>query len=221
MKIASVIFFLFTITLCKGQTTETRFYRDRVLENEVQKDHARYSQTVSDDNGIKTEIIKDLKKNEVVFSESWKGDEPVGTWVGLTGKGPETRDYNFELVYENESCSNASDAEHIEDWQNDNVSLGYKAPLIMGEKNLITYVVKNLRYPAIARRQGINGTVHLEFILTKEGTIENIVVTKGVHIMLDKEAVRLIRGLKLSSPPMLNGQPCKVCAKFPLRYKLA
>ena len=58
------------------------------------------------------------------------------------------------------------------------------------------------------------------FIVTKDGQIENIVVNKGVDITLDKEAVRILRALKFSTPPLLNGRPVNICVKFPISFRL-
>jgi TonB family protein len=64
------------------------------------------------------------------------------------------------------------------------------------------------------------GTVNLAFTITTEATIQDIIVTQGVDISLDKEAVRVIRALKLSNPALLNGKPQEVCITLPVRFKL-
>ena len=56
--------------------------------------------------------------------------------------------------------------------------------------------------------------------MTATGT-ENIVVKRGVDISLDKEAVRVLRELKFSSPPTVNGQAYAFkCLVLPVKYKL-
>ena len=76
-------------------------------------------------------------------------------------------------------------------------------------------------YPAKARRSGTEGAVKTSFTLTKEGSIENIIITKGTDIVLDKESVRILRELKFSTPPALNGQPVSLCVTLPLTFKLS
>lgn len=67
---------------------------------------------------------------------------------------------------------------------------------------------------------GLNGSVQLSFIITKEGVVKDIIVTKGVDIALDKEAVRVIRKLKFSAPSMLKGEPVEVCIKMPMSFRM-
>lgn len=221
MKTIFIIFFLCSATICIAQSTETKYYWNRSMDQEVEKEKAKYEEIITENNGVKTTTIKDLKKDEVTSSESWNGDEPVGTWVILTGKGPEPLDYNFELNYTETGCKDPADKQ-IKAWFQDDPAIGYTAPLIEGkDTDPISFIVRYLRYPAKARISGIEGTVYLEFSISEEGVIENILVTKGVHITLDKEAVRILRAFKFSKPPMLNGKAQKICTTFPLKYKLS
>ncbi|MFZ1678757.1 MAG: energy transducer TonB, partial [Saprospiraceae bacterium] len=64
------------------------------------------------------------------------------------------------------------------------------------------------------------GQVILSFTITKEGNVEDIIVLRGANILLDKEAVRVIRQLSFSNPGMLDGKPVKICVKLPVKYVL-
>jgi TonB family protein len=103
----------------------------------------------------------------------------------------------------------------------DNPGIGYTAPVVE-EKDpaVITFFVRNMRYPAKARRSGIEGVVEVAFDITETGSVENIVVTDGVDVVVDKEAVRVLRKLKFARPPMVNGAPRKVCIEMPVRFQL-
>jgi TonB family protein len=206
-------------SLCTAQTSSTIYCRDRACDTEVDQGKAKYSETVTEENGIITTTLLNLKKNEVESRTSWKGNEPVGQWVCLTGRGPEPMDYDFDLVYAKTSCS--ADSATVTNWVEDDEASGYKAPVVDGYESILKYIGAKLRYPSKARRTGIQGTIELEFLITETGTVENVVISRGVHLLLDKEAMRLFRSLKFSSPPMRNGKPQKLCAKFPLKFMLA
>lgn len=62
-----------------------------------------------------------------------------------------------------------------------------------------------LRYPVQALRNGVEGKVYVEFVVTKEGKLEDIRVVKGVEKSLDKEAVRVIK-LTEESPGWIPGR---------------
>jgi periplasmic protein TonB len=74
------------------------------------------------------------------------------------------------------------------------------------EIKIISILQKNARYPEIPRAAGIEGTVWLTFIVDEKGKITDAEVSRGVHPMLDKEALRVVREL----PPM---KPAKQGAK--------
>jgi TonB family protein len=213
MKLLLPLLLVAITSVCIAQKTQVKYYKSRPFEEEVSQEKAKFSETTVEENGVTTVTVKDLKKDEMIYAH--RGDEPIGVW----GSG---LDFDFQVIYANDTCKSNEDIAEVKTWFRDDPSLKYRAPLINEKDNdLYSFIRKNLRYPAKARREGIDGTVELAFTITEEGKIENIVVIKGVHIVLDKEAVRLIRSMKLLKPATLNGKPTKVCAKFPLKYKLA
>lgn len=61
-----------------------------------------------------------------------------------------------------------------------------------GMAGLMKYLARNIKYPAIAQENGIQGRVVVQFVVEKDGSIANPVVVKGVDPSLDKEAVRVL-----------------------------
>jgi TonB family protein len=219
MKQLSIVGLLVCITLtCGAQTSETKYYKSMSMDAEVAQEKAKYSKTITNnpDGSITTER-RNLKKNLVESRQTLKGEEPVGIWVYLTGRGPAEMDYNFPLEYSQQDCSNDL---NIKNYFADEAVSGYEAPKISTGEQFYEFAGKNLVYPAKARREGIQGKVDLTFDLTKDGVIENIRVKKGVHLVLDKEAVRILKKIKLTSPPKVNGQPQTLCASTSISFRL-
>lgn len=207
--------------LTYAQTTETKYYSDYEMTSEVAPQKAKLSKTTSTDaNGVVTTTTNILKKGAVTSSSTFRGNEPYGIWIYGRGNGTAELDYNFELVYSKILCSNSDTAVNGIDFFKDDDAIKYKAPKLAGDKTFPQFFGYWMVYPAYARRRGIQGVVKTSFTVTKEGTIENIVVNEGIDINLDKEAVRVLRTIKFTSPPMIDGEPTEMCVSIPITFKL-
>ena len=82
------------------------------------------------------------------------------------------------------------------------------------------YVATTLRYPAQARRMGIEGKVFVQFVVDKDGTLTNVQAIKGIGAGCDEEAVRVISKAKKWSPGKQRGRPVKVRMILPITFKL-
>jgi TonB family protein len=217
----TILILAFT-TICYGQTSQTKYFNNEWLGKEVSQAKAKYSQTIiHNEDGTVTTELKEIKKDEIVNSETFKGDEPYGIWKLRNGEDYKTIDYNFPVIYSTAKCNDSLPI-FTSDYFQDNDSLVYKAPKIStGELTIYQFIGKNIIFPPRAKDEGIQGTVYIQLTLTKEGTFENIVVKRGTNIFLDKEAVRVLRQLKFSSPATINGQPYNFkCLTLPIKFKL-
>lgn len=81
------------------------------------------------------------------------------------------------------------------------------------------WVAKRTNYPAAAMENKIRGTVFLTFIVEKDGSVSNVTVLKGVHPLLDEEAVKAISDSPKWSPGLQRGQPVRVRFQIPLTFQ--
>jgi protein TonB len=93
-------------------------------------------------------------------------------------------------------------------------------PLRVGGAVLAAQLVKKVIpvYPALARQARVSGTVHLEGILSKDGTIRNLQVLGG-HPLLVSAAVDAVRQW-VYRPTTLNGVPVEVIAPIDVVFTL-
>ncbi len=89
-----------------------------------------------------------------------------------------------------------------------------------GEKSLQESLYKNLRYPATAIEKGVEGKVFVKFIITKDGSIANVSVSRSVDPLLDQEAVRVVRMLPRFQPGKNGGKPVNVWYSLPISFQL-
>jgi periplasmic protein TonB len=87
----------------------------------------------------------------------------------------------------------------------------------MNEGNLIRKVQPT--YPALARSARIQGTVMLQAVISKQGTIENLIVLTG-HPMLVPAAIDAVRQWHYR-PYILNNQPVEVETQITVNFSLA
>lgn len=219
MKAILTLVFIMSILNGYAQTTQTRYFKSSTLQKQVAAEKGKYKQTVTQypDGTVRTEIV-DIKKDKVLSVEVLKGEESIDIWKYQRGNHVKDLDYSFEVVYSDARCQNS--IETIDDYFKNSESPQYVAPKIAtGEASIYEFLGQNLIYPSYALQHVLDGKVHLQFTITADGIVKNIVVKDGVHISLDKEAVRVIRNLKFSSPPTINGQPTEVCVTLPVRFE--
>ncbi|NPA68073.1 MAG: energy transducer TonB [Chlorobi bacterium] len=82
------------------------------------------------------------------------------------------------------------------------------------------YIATHVVYPAVARENGIEGTVFLRFEVTKTGAIGKVELQKGVDPLLDQEAIKVIKSLPRFKPGEQNGKKVSVWYSIPVTFKL-
>jgi len=221
-KMIWLFIFLLPITVCFGQTVDTAFFMDKSLKKEVSKAKAKYSKIVTKNaDSTITTVINDLLKNEVISSETFKGNEPFGIWINQLSMPVSTIDYNFPLVYKNQLHCKDSITDLVKNVFKDDDSLGYKAPRFESYDELYVYryIARKTLYLKQAFEKEIQGTVYISFSITRDGSVSDVVVYKGVDVLLDKEAARVLRELKFTSPAMLKGQAIDMpCLTLPIKF---
>jgi TonB family protein len=75
-----------------------------------------------------------------------------------------------------------------------------------GNEKLNEYLKANIIYPKLCVDYGIQGKVYVKFTVMKDGTIKDVHVVKGVHKLLDKEAIRFVENMPKWTPKILKGQ---------------
>jgi protein TonB len=82
------------------------------------------------------------------------------------------------------------------------------------------YIVEHIEYPKEVQDKKIEGKVYVQFIVNKNGNVEDVEVIRGVHPLLDKEAVRVIKSSPAWKPGKQRGEPVNVQFVFPIEFSL-
>ena len=90
-----------------------------------------------------------------------------------------------------------------------------------GDANTFSaWVNKNLQYPEIAKENGVQGRVTLQFTVNTDGSVSDVKVLRGVDSSLDKEAVRIVKMSPKWTPGKQRDRPVKVVYNFPVVFQL-
>ena len=82
------------------------------------------------------------------------------------------------------------------------------------------WVFSKIVYPEIAKENGVQGRVTLQFTIDTDGSVTNVKVLRGVDSSLDKEAVRVVSSSPKWKPGMQRNKPVKVKYTFPVVFNL-
>jgi protein TonB len=89
-----------------------------------------------------------------------------------------------------------------------------------GEKALLAYLSNNIKYPAIARENGITGTVYVTFEIDQNGKVKDAKILRGIGGGCDEEALRVVMNMPTWKPGRQRGKPVRVQYNLPVRFVL-
>ena len=170
------------------------------LSDASAKNEQRYKLLYSEDERFIT-YGKKVKTKTIIFSKyefecidysSRQDNLPSGT----NGTGTSEENISFNLV-EIKPSFMGGDANTFSKWVND-----------------------RLVYPAIAKENGVQGKVTLQFTINTDGILSNVKVLRGVDPSLDKEAVRVVSMSPKWTPGSTKGQAVSVTYTFPVVFHL-
>ncbi|MBR4735502.1 MAG: TonB family protein [Bacteroidales bacterium] len=82
------------------------------------------------------------------------------------------------------------------------------------------WVYQYLKYPSYAVENGIHGRVLVDFIIDETGKVTDVRVSRGVHTVLDDEAVRVISASPKWRPGRHQGKKVRVALTVAVEFKL-
>ncbi|WP_430405767.1 energy transducer TonB [Fluviicola sp.] len=91
-----------------------------------------------------------------------------------------------------------------------------------GREALLKYLSDNIVYPDRALKNKLQGKCYIQFVITDEGKVEQIIVKKGVVDCpeCDAESVKAIEKMPLWTPGKINGKNVNSRFSLPVTFKL-
>lgn len=92
------------------------------------------------------------------------------------------------------------------------------------DKKMLEYIYGNLKYPAIARENGIEGQVVIQFVVDKDGSISDINLVRDLEGGCGEAALKVVKGMnnlpQKWTPGKQRGRAVKVKYTLPVKFKL-
>ena len=170
----------------------------------IQKEVMTIVSTIQDDGKVKIEGSEaDLEKYKALFSDN-PGFEFVSDSLGNTFLikkefvQPKSLESNEEIFFV---------VEEMPEYPG-------------GEMALRQYMATAVKYPDDAVKKGIQGKVYVTFVVSKDGTVADAKIARGVDPSLDAEALRVVNNLPKWKPGKQKGQSVNVSYTVPINFKL-
>jgi protein TonB len=80
-------------------------------------------------------------------------------------------------------------------------------------------IQKNIKYPELAKRAGIEGKVYVLAYIDETGNVTNARIIKGIGAGCDEAALEAVKAVKFT-PGKQQGKPVKVQVSIPIVFKL-
>jgi TonB family protein len=91
-----------------------------------------------------------------------------------------------------------------------------------GQHGLNDYINKNVNYPQQAIDDDVSGTVHVSFIVDKEGHVTRAKVMDAANVGdgLDQEALRVVKNMPAWTPGMVKGKKVRTRMELPINFQV-
>lgn len=90
-----------------------------------------------------------------------------------------------------------------------------------GQDSLMKYLHENIHYPEVARKNAIQGTVVVQFIVGRDGKLRDFtVVSRKLGGGLEEEAIRVVKAMPDWIPGKQDGKTVNVQYSLPVRFEL-
>lgn len=89
-----------------------------------------------------------------------------------------------------------------------------------GDAACLKWISDNLKYPAVAQEQNIQGRVMASFVVNRDGSVVDIQIVRSPDPSLSKEAERVLKLMPKWKPGKQRGKPVRVKYSLPVTFRL-
>ncbi|MCB0705464.1 MAG: energy transducer TonB [Saprospiraceae bacterium] len=88
------------------------------------------------------------------------------------------------------------------------------------QSEMLQFIYKNIKYPPIARENGVEGTCVVRFVVEPDGEITNVELVRDIGAQCGQEALRVVEMMPKWIPGKQQGRKVRVQFNLPVKFKL-
>lgn len=92
------------------------------------------------------------------------------------------------------------------------------------DRAMLQFIYQHIQYPAVARENGIEGTVVVRFVVEKDGSVQQATVVRDIGAGCGAEGLRVVNLMnaqqKIWTPGKQRGKAVRVQFNLPIKYQL-
>jgi protein TonB len=89
---------------------------------------------------------------------------------------------------------------------------------------MLQYIYENLKYPAIAKENGVEGMAVLQFVVTETGKVDDVKIVRDIGAGCGDAGKKVVEAMnnlpERWTPGKQSGRPVKVLYTLPIKFKL-
>lgn len=89
-----------------------------------------------------------------------------------------------------------------------------------GERALLNFMKQNIEYPSIDIENRTQGTVYVQFVVMRDGSIGNVKTLRSLSPTADNEAMRVVKMLPKWKPARMGTREVSCIFNLPVNFKL-
>lgn len=90
-----------------------------------------------------------------------------------------------------------------------------------GTAGLSNFLQKNIRYPQHDQEMNTQGTVYVSFLITAQGSVTDVHITRGLSASTDNEVYRVVKAMPTWKPGKVEGENADTRYNLPVSFKLS
>lgn len=176
---------------------------------------------VEQDDGLGEELVYDIPEEEPPPEEEPETapPPPVIEEIEIVEDDEEVEDIDFSAM--DEEIDEVPDEEPVEIEAEPIADFAEIEPAFPGgESAMMEWIRDNINYPTMAVEMGEQGIVYVQFVVNKDGSIEQVKVVRGVSDSLDDEAKKVVKRMPKWTPGEQAGKKVRCRFTLPIHFRL-